>query len=384
MLDTKTNKKTYIVIGSEHYNPLGVIRSLGEERIKCIAIIRKGAYGFASKSKYIDKLYMIDSYSEALDILDLYISESNPPVVIPCDDVIVKILDEKFDSLKGLILTNNAGKSGRIGFFSKKKNQLDLARKHGLNVAKTWTLQNQEIPNDIEYPIITKPTYSYDDWKQDYYICNSDNELNEALRKVKGPIFLQSYIHKKTELCIDGVVVAKGTDVLPAISSTYTYALPDYYSSEMVISNCNESIRKSLKEMFSEIGFEGIFEAEFMIDSANKLWFLEINFRNSTWSYASTCLKMNLPLLFGIGMTNGHLPENCEKIIPKGYLANAELMDFLHRVIKYKMISPLEWFKRVRKADCLFFYNKKDPKPFWSIVRYQIKKIVFGVFSRSK
>lgn len=48
--------------------------------------------------------------------------------------------------------------------------------------------------------------------------------------------------------------------------------------------------------MFSEIGFEGIFEVEFMGDADGKLWFLEINFRNSTWSLASMKAGMPLPI----------------------------------------------------------------------------------------
>lgn len=48
--------------------------------------------------------------------------------------------------------------------------------------------------------------------------------------------------------------------------------------------------------MFSEIQFEGIFEVEFMVDADGKLCFLEINFRNSTWSLASMNVSIPLPI----------------------------------------------------------------------------------------
>ena len=46
--------------------------------------------------------------------------------------------------------------------------------------------------------------------------------------------------------------------------------------------------------MLEEIGFEGIFDAEFLIGPDDKYYFLEINFRNTTWSYASDVLGMPL------------------------------------------------------------------------------------------
>ena len=41
-----------------------------------------------------------------------------------------------------------------------------------------------------------------------------------------------------------------------------------------------EYIRKA-SAMIKEIGFEGVFEFEFMVGEDNELYFLEINFRNT-------------------------------------------------------------------------------------------------------
>lgn len=369
-------QRTFIVIGWEHYNPLGVIRSLGEEDVFPVAIIRKGEYQFASLSKYISKLYLVDDYEESLDILKQYENEKLKPIIIPCDDVITRIVDREYNELSAYFITSNAGEAGRIGKFTKKHTQNELAKKCGVNVANTWEISGSSIPDGVVFPVITKPTYSYDNWKNDYHICSSKKELEKALDAVAGPVFLQQYIEKETELCIDGVVVNNGKEIA-AIQSIYTYALPDYYSSEMVVSNFSDKkLRTSLISMFTEIGYEGIFEAEFMVDKKGELWFLEINFRNSTWSYAATSLGMNLPLLFAQGCIDGRLPSDAEQEIPEGYIALAELMDFFQRVMGYRMISPLKWLKGVLRADCLYYYNKKDRKPFFAICSYQFKKIV--------
>ena len=46
----------------EFYNPLGLIRSLGEKNIRPIAIIKRGDFAFASKSKYISKLFFVNDW----------------------------------------------------------------------------------------------------------------------------------------------------------------------------------------------------------------------------------------------------------------------------------------------------------------------------------
>lgn len=81
------------------------------------------------------------------------------------------------------------------------------------------------------------------------------------------------------------------------------YALPDNYSAEMIVSNYSEipyfeETKKALAGMLQEIGYDGIFAVEFMVDADETLWYLEINFRSSTWNYAATKLVMNLPILW--------------------------------------------------------------------------------------
>jgi D-aspartate ligase len=210
-------------------------------------------------------------------------------------------------SSKIIFFVSNALSSSRINYFLNKNHLNELAVKHGLNVAKSWNVKKGDIPNDLAYPIITKNIDSNSGaWKEDYYICNNKNELELAYQNIKGEnLILQQYIVKKTEVCLDGVYLHKGEQNL-AIASTYTYALPDNYSAEMIVSNYKdiphyEQVKSSLDDMFKEIGFDGIYSVEFMLDNNNESWFLEINFRPSTWNYAATKLGMNLSILWSLG-----------------------------------------------------------------------------------
>ena len=373
-------KHIFIVIGEEHYTPLGAIRSLGEEGIYPIAIILKSDRGrVASLSKYIKKLYLVDSYTDSLAILDKYKNEVYKSVVIPCDDIIVDFLDNHYELLKdNFIIDNAAGQTGRIAHFEKKAVLCDLAIRNGVKVAKTWIVKRGDIPKDISYPVITKPGASYEGWKQDYFVCRNEEELLEAYKKIKGQdLLLQQYIKKKNELCLDGFAINNGRDVYITISSNYTYVLPDYYSMEMIISNFKDiKLQESLNKMFLEIGYNGIFSIEFLVDEDDNRWFLEINFRNSTWSYASTKLGMNLPVLWASGMIMGMLPVDVIKSIPNGYKAMAEIPDFEHRVRRFHMLTFKEWIKEMKSCDCLFYFNKSDVKPYINVWKNKVINVI--------
>ena len=347
-----------VVLGEEHYNPLGVVRTLGEAGINPTVVVKRSMSSrITSQSRYIGELHFVDTYEEGVDwIVDKFCRCVNKTIIIPTDDIAVSCLETRYEELSDMFVFNNAGKDGRISFFQNKEKIYELADKHGMRIAQTWHVKKGYLPNDIEYPVITKPIRPYADWKSDYYVCNNEDELIIAYSKIGGgsELLLQRYVDKVTERTYEGCAVDKGRDVLFSIEARYTYTLPDYYSMEMVVSNPTDE----------DVGYEGIFEVEFMEDGDGKLWFLEINFRNSTWSWASTKVGMPLPVIWIKGMMEENISKNVIRKVPKGFRALAEQPDFFFRVRREKMISLFEWLKLVKTADCLMIHLTKSHVSF--------------------
>lgn len=376
-------ERLYIVLGIEHYNHLGMIRSLGENGISPIAIILRNKFAIASKSKYIAKLHMVDSIEEGFRLLvEQYGSypKENRPFVLTGDDLLTSYLDMHYDEIKDRFIFYNAGEAGRITYYMNKDNINILARKHGLNVAETWRVRRGEIPDSLEFPIITKSISSNSGgWKDDVFICHSSDELKAAYQKIKSEeVLLQKYIEKKNEVCLDGLCVNRGKELFVSIASSYEYILPGEYSNYMYFySFDNSDVLAKITDMMTEIGFEGIFCIEFLVDSNDKLYFLEVNFRNSGWSYASTRLGMNLPVLWTKSMLSQSVASVGRKAIPKDSRAMVELKDFKVRVLGQKM-NPLKWFSECRNCFCLYVYNSEDPKPFWNSLFGKVKYRLHG------
>ena len=364
---------THIVFSEEHYNPLGVIRSLGEAGIRPVAIIVKGGIKLTSKSKYLSKVYYVENREEGFNILmDNYADEHMPPFLYSCDDTTECFIDEHYDEFKGKFYFFNAGKRGRVREFLNKRNIGELALKHGLKFLEAKVVDKGVIPEGLEYPVITKAIDStVGGWKNDMYICRNQVDLKKAYEKISSPVvMIQKYIVKKNEYCLEGFSSNKGQDVFISIESVYNYKLSMSYSPYMTVNNFKNknNVYQSLLTMFKEIGFEGIFEIEFLESDSGDLYFGEINFRNSTWSYASTCAGMNLPILWAQSMLLGHQVEDCYRDIEQpGFTAMVELTDFKERVIVRKY-SIFKWIKDLREAKCKYYIGKNDFRPILSMI----------------
>lgn len=368
--------RKYIVIGGEHYNPLGLIRSLGVAKIKPIAIIKKASFGIASKSKYIKKLHLVDSYDEALDLLKKeYGNEILKPFVFTSDDQMTSILDNNYDELKDKFIFYNAKKQGEISKYMNKEEIMNLAVECGLKVAKSWKVYDKKVPKDITYPCLTKAIISTkDNWKDDSFICKNEEELKKALKTIKSKeILIQEYIIKKNELCYDGFSCDNGKKVLYAISSDYLFVKEGAYSNYMLVSNSHhKELEDKLSSMFAKIKFDGIFSVEFLVDENNNYYFLEINFRNSTWSWASTKAGMNLPVLWSRCMLDKEEFNDAFKEF-KPFKAIVEIEDF-HDRVSTKRVSIFKWLGNLLSSKVWYYFTFADPMPLLNKVLHKINK----------
>lgn len=114
--------------------------------------------------------------------------------------------------------------------------------------------------------------------------------------------------------------------------------------------------------MIREVGFEGIFSCEFVRDAEDNLYFLEINFRNATWSYASTRAGMNLPYLWAKSMEKKSISTDKKKSFDT-FRAMVEPIDYGKRVDTGKASLP-EWISDFRNAKCTYYYNEDDIEPY--------------------
>ena len=96
-----------IVFAQEHYNPLGLIRSLGENGVFPVYISVKRREEVATQSRYISKLYRVGSVEEGYDLV---VSEyggfeyDKRPFILFSDDKSVGYFDLHYNEIKDKLL----------------------------------------------------------------------------------------------------------------------------------------------------------------------------------------------------------------------------------------------------------------------------------------
>ena len=100
-MNQELKKHKHIVFGGEHYNPLGIVRSLGENGIKSIGIIISSDRPITSKSKYLVRKYFVKDIEEGYILLNtLFGKEELKPFVYASDDQITSYMDARYDEIK--------------------------------------------------------------------------------------------------------------------------------------------------------------------------------------------------------------------------------------------------------------------------------------------
>lgn len=357
-----------VVFAQEHYNPLGMIRGLGINGVNPIYISVKRRGEVATKSKYISKLHRVDSVEEGYKLLFEkygYFDFNHRPFVLFSDDKCIGYFDERFDEVKNKFIVYNANRSNGINFYMNKFNIQQLAKKHGFKILKSYVVEKGEIPDDLIFPIITKDiSPNSGAWKSDVFICENKKELIDAFDKIESSkILLQRYINKKNEIALQGYSINDGKDIHIITAMDWKYLIKGYYSpyhNVYPFNNC--SIESKLKAMFSEIGFNGIFEVEFLIDQDEIVYFTEINFRASAWNHTTNYAGMAESYLWVKGMIDGKISAEDRKIFDS-FTSMSEIIDYGKRV-DTGIISLQEWIRDFKKAKCTYYYNEEDMGPF--------------------
>lgn len=368
-MDNIRNHK-FIVFCNDHYNPLGIVRSLGEEGINPIVILVADHPVMINHSRYVSRLHCVKKKEDGYKILvNEYGEETIKPFLYTSDDGITSLLDLHYDELIEKFYFFHGRQQGIVTQYMDKENICNLAVKCGAQIAKTEMVKPGTMPSEVHFPLITKAIIStLGGWKSDSFICHHEEELREAYRHIRSErILLQEYIEKKNELCLDGFCYNNGEDVVIPYYSNYLRFTNKSYGPYMVLRPfVDEKVMGWIKAMLKAVGFTGIFSVEFLIDKEDKLYFLEVNFRNSTWSYAYTCGGYNMPLLWAQATLDSSLDFSKMKPLEE-FTAMVEPDDFVENVVKHRTVGVWQWVRELKKAKC-YYWNKKDSNPFWQYI----------------
>lgn len=362
----------HIVFCGDHYNPLGIVRSLGEGGIKPIVVlVGKHAY-LVNHSNYVGVLHRVKSNEEGLIlIIDKYSNENLKPFIYTGSDDTSELLDKHYNELIDHFYFANDGQQGRLTFLNQKTEQAKIAQECGIKIPNSCVVKKGELPTGLKYPILTKVIMSTQGaWKDDVFICNNEGELIEAYKHIQADeLLIQEFIEKKNELCVDGVSINGGEEVFISYTSEYIRFTNKSYGDYFWMKHYNnEVVKEKIRNIIKKANYSGIFCLECLIDKNDELYYLETNFRNSGWSYAHTCGGVNLPIIWAKATLANKIDVDSIVMEAEPYKAMVEPSELLNSVVREKQVGLWTWIKDVRSCKCHIYYNRKDRLPLFTFV----------------
>ena len=141
----------FIIFAMDHYNPLGLARSLGENGIQSIVIAEKSKTDISSYSKYVKEYIRVETADDGYKVLMDKFAGQYPekPFLLTCDDRTIEFLDRRYDEWKDAFIGFNAGRKDQISKYMDKFEILNLAKKHGLKTLNTICVDKGVVPENL-------------------------------------------------------------------------------------------------------------------------------------------------------------------------------------------------------------------------------------------
>ena len=197
--------KSAIVLGLEDRTSLGIIRSLGKEKISIYGINLDGNRKFTYYSKYLIDKYELKHSNSDEELLKLLKNEKKfkNGYLFPTSDRTTKFLLDYQEQLLDSNLYNIYSKYTSKQLLDKEF-QKEIAPIVGFNVPKTYSLSNLKFIEHIKFPLVLKPKNSLQYDKSSFRIINNLEELKKCLSHVNFELFfVEEFIPGESEAMIE-------------------------------------------------------------------------------------------------------------------------------------------------------------------------------------
>ena len=382
-----------VVLGKNNYTSYGVIKSLGEAGYNSCVISQYSPFIPRWKadvvSKYTKERYFVRQKNDA-GILNILMNEIDTSegklLLIPTDDYNVAFVEANATVLRTKYYIPYV-KNGSIKLLQQKGYQKRIAEQSGFCVARNWQIlaekSNVQIPQDMVYPCFVKPLISIEGAKSMMRRCNSKEELQQHLSNASAKTVnycVEEFIDITKEYSVPGYSFG-GKVYIPAFCKKLVTSRGSHCGvtvlAEIESASRYLSIVEKITEFVNCCGYNGIFDVE-IIESNGKIYFNEINFRDSAAEYGVTTAGVSVPGKYVEAVLNSKFePEEVnEKVIfINEFAALNEYKDGVIDLKKYK--------EYVNMATVPFLTDKSDIFAKLSfeanIFRYIILKFLRGV-----
>lgn len=363
--------KIIVIGGGGHHNALGVIRALGERGYE-IELITHGELkkNYIAKSKYVTTHIPLGEVKEVPEfLLKRPHNTLKKEIIVSCSDYVTEQLNLYANRLSEFYIFPGVPEQGKMVELMDKTTMINMAASRGIFAPKVWTLPEEK--NEVTFPCITKAHVSSHGGKSDIVICNNRGQFETFLRENTDNVFAQVFIDKLEEVQFMGCSLRGGEEIIVPGMSRVLRSQPNTNTGFLEygpIDPFYTDVVERAKLYVKDCQYSGLFSFEIMRGKDDKVWFLEINFRNDGNAWCVTKAGINLPIIW----VKSCLGEDYSSEIrtPERIVMMPEFQDI--KLVLQRKVPIRKWLKDWKRTDYFMEYDKKDPRPFWQYIKDRI------------
>lgn len=377
-------KNKAVILGCNYYIGLSALRSLGREGIHTVAVDYSTKDTYAATSKYCKERLIAPHYKEDprgfVDYLIAYAKmQSEPPVLIPCHDAYVEVMDDYFHELKEVYLFPQT-EQGLASKLMDKEALHQLAEERGVLVPETVRVDEpdflQQVEERIGFPCIVKPTDSptfVAKFRRKLFKVHNHAELEEALNKAEQAgleVIVQRIIpgfddHMHT---FDAYINQEGKVTHWATFQKYRQYPINFGASVYTGQKYVPELYEIGAPFLEDIGYKGFVEIEFKKDAkTGKFYLIEVNVRLTNFNTLLDKLGLNMAYITYAEMLGHPVPpkaitEDRNMVFWYGYEDLLAIRDYL----RSGQLTLSEIIRSLFKPKAYAIWDWRDPRPAFS------------------
>jgi Carbamoyl-phosphate synthase L chain, ATP binding domain len=233
------------------------------------------------------------------------ISQFQPDILIPGDDLVVRLLHALHQMIAGdarhafakELLERSLGDPSTFVSIERKSGLIEMARQADVPIPESRLLTSEQealsFATEIGYPIILKPDFG--SGGIGVVKCADDNQLKQEYAKIlklQQPVLGQRFVNGQTVTV--NVVVEKGR-VAESFSLLRERTHPGPFGISALVRLIDHvKLQELTARVFSHFGFSGLGAAQFLIDERKEPLLMELIVRPSPLTYAGELFGADL------------------------------------------------------------------------------------------
>ncbi|MDQ0063900.1 carboxylate--amine ligase [Paenibacillus harenae] len=383
-----------VILGCNYYIGLSTIRCLGINGIHAVAVDYTANHNYGAQSKYCSERLIAPHYKNDKKAFIQFLKDyarrqSAPPVLIPCHDNYVEVVDEFLEELREYYLIPQ-DVPGIYTNLMNKEILHRLASENGVAVPETVRVDEEQFFEKVEsilkYPCVVKPTDSPSfvaKFRKKLFIVDNRAQLVEALEKSK-----QAGLE---------VIVQR---IIPGFDD-HMYTFDAYLNQDSKVTNwvtCQKyrqfpinfgasvyTGQKYVQELYDigapfleKMKWKGFAEIEFKKDAeTGQFYLIEVNVRITNLNSLLYKVGMNIPYLTYMELTGtppqpSALKSDTNRVFWYGY----EDLLAIRGYIRTKQLTVGQVVKSLFKPKAYAIWSWSDPKPAFGFLRMITGKIL--------